>query len=107
MKFTLAVALLLAASTEVMSVSMTATKGKVGRCRVGKKKEEAKKREEIEKELADAIDQEIALAVEMGIDEAAVTAGWEAYFEVLAQGGTYEEANAAAYEACGSACDNY
>ena len=61
----------------------------------------------IEQELADAIDQEIARAVEMGIDEAAVTAGWEAYFEVLAQGGTYEEANAAAYEACGSACDNY
>ena len=61
----------------------------------------------IEQELADAIDQEIARAVAMGIDEAAVTAGWEAYFEVLAQGGTYEEANAAAYEACGSACDNY
>ena len=61
----------------------------------------------IEQELATAIDQEIARAVEMGIDEAAVTAGWEAYFEVLAQGGTYEEANAAAYEACGSACDNY
>jgi len=61
----------------------------------------------IEQELADAIDQEIALAVEMGIDEAAVTAGWEAYFEVLAKGGSYEEANAAAYEACGSACDNY
>jgi len=61
----------------------------------------------IEQELADAIDQEIARAVEMGIDEAAVSAGWEAYFEVLAQGGTYEEANAAAYEACGSACDNY
>ena len=50
---------------------------------------------------------EIARAVAMGIDEAAVSAGWEAYFEVLAQGGTYEEANAAAYEACGSACDNY
>jgi uncharacterized protein YqgQ len=61
----------------------------------------------IEQELAEAIDQEIALAVEMGIDEAAVSAGWEAYFEVLAQGGTYEEANAAAYDACGSACDNY
>ena len=40
-------------------------------------------------------------------DEAAVTAGWEAYFEVLAQGGTLEEASAAAYKACGSACDNY
>lgn len=61
----------------------------------------------IEQELASAIDQEIAKAVEMGIDEAAVTAGWEAYFEVLANGGSYEEANAAAYEACGSACDNY
>ena len=61
----------------------------------------------IESELASAIDQEIARAVAMGIEEAAVTAGWEAYFEVLAQGGTYEEANAAAYEACGSACDNY
>ena len=61
----------------------------------------------IEQELATAIDQEIARAVAMGIDEAAVTAGWEAYFEVLAQGGTYEEANAAAYDACGSACDNY
>ena len=61
----------------------------------------------IEQELADAIDQEIARAVAMGIDEAAVSAGWEAYFEVLAQGGTYEEANSAAYDACGSACDNY
>ena len=61
----------------------------------------------IEQELAEAIDQEIARAVAMGIDEAAVSAGWEAYFEVLAQGGTYEEANAAAYEACGSACENY
>ena len=61
----------------------------------------------IESELASAIDQEIARAVAMGIDEAAVSAGWEAYFEVLAQGGTYEEANAAAYKACGSACDNY
>ena len=61
----------------------------------------------IESELADAIDQEIARAVAMGIDEAAVSAGWEAYFEVLAQGGTYEEANAAAYQACGSACDGY
>jgi len=61
----------------------------------------------IESELADAIDQEIARAVAMGIEEAAVSAGWAAYFEVLAQGGTYEEANAAAYEACGSACDNY
>lgn len=61
----------------------------------------------IEAELADAINAEIAYAVSIGIDEAAVTAGWEAYFEVLAQGGTMEEASAAAYEACGSACDNY
>ena len=61
----------------------------------------------IEDELAAAIDAEIAYAVSIGIDEAAVTAGWEAYFEVLAQGGTIEQASAAAYEACGSACDNY
>jgi uncharacterized protein YqgQ len=58
-------------------------------------------------ELGAAIDAEIARAVEMGIDEAAVTAGWEAYFEVIGAGGTAEEASAAAYEACGSACDNY
>ena len=61
----------------------------------------------IEQELAAAIDAEIAYAVSIGIDEAAVTAGWEAYFEVLAAGGTTEQASAAAYEACGSACDNY
>ena len=58
-------------------------------------------------ELGAAIDAEIARAAEMGIDEAAVTAGWEAYFEVIGAGGTAEEAAAAAYDACGSACDNY
>ena len=58
-------------------------------------------------ELAAAIDAEIAYAVSIGIEEAAVTAGWQAYFDVLAQGGTVEQASAAAYEACGSACDNY
>ena len=63
--------------------------------------------ESIESELASAIDAEIAAAVAQGIDEAAVTAGWEAYFEVLAQGGSVEQASAAAYDACGSACDNY
>jgi len=61
----------------------------------------------IEAELAAAIDAEIAYAVSIGIDEAAVTAGWEAYFEVLAQGGTVEQASSAAYKACGTACDNY
>tara|TARA_Y100000590_G_C15659580_1_gene992047 strand:- start:197 stop:1543 length:1347 start_codon:yes stop_codon:yes gene_type:complete len=61
----------------------------------------------LEDELAAAIDAEIAYAVSIGIEEAAVTAGWEAYFDVLAQGGTVEEASAAAYKACGSACDNY
>ena len=61
----------------------------------------------IESELAAAIDAEIAYAVSIGIDEAAVTAGWEAYFEVLAQGGTVEQASSAAYDACGSACNNY
>ena len=63
--------------------------------------------EAVESELAAAIDAEIAAAVAMGIEEAAVTAGWEAYFETLAAGGTYEQASADAYEACGSACDNY
>jgi len=58
-------------------------------------------------ELGAAIDAEIARAGEMGIDEAAVTAGWEAYFDVIGAGGTAEEASAAAYEACGSSCDNY
>lgn len=61
----------------------------------------------IESELAAAIDAEIAYAVSIGIEEAAVTAGWEAYFEVLAQGGSVQQASDAAYEACGSACDNY
>ncbi len=61
----------------------------------------------LEDELAAAIDAEIAYAVSIGIEEAAVTAGWQAYFDVLAQGGTVEEASAAAYKACGSACDNY
>ena len=61
----------------------------------------------IEAELANAINEEIARAVAQGIDEAAVTAGWEAYFEVLAAGGTDAEASAKAYETCGSACDNY
>jgi hypothetical protein len=63
--------------------------------------------ESIEAELANAIDAEIAYAVSQGIDEAAVTAGWEAYFEVLGQGGTVQEASDAAYDACGSACNNY
>ena len=63
--------------------------------------------ESIEAELASAIDAEIAYAVAQGINEAAVTAGWEAYFEVIGQGGSVEQASAAAYEACGSACDNY
>ena len=58
-------------------------------------------------ELGAAIDAEIARAVEMGIDEAAVTAGWEAYFSVIGAGGSAEEASAAAYSACGSSCDNY
>ena len=61
----------------------------------------------LEAELAAAIDAEIAAAVEQGIEEAAVTAGWQAYFDTLAKGGTEAEASANAYEACGAACDNY
>ena len=63
--------------------------------------------EALEAELAAAIDAEIAYAVSQGIEEAAVTAGWQAYFDTLAAGGTDAQASAAAYEACGSACDNY
>ena len=61
----------------------------------------------LEAELASAIDEEIARAVEAGIEEAAVTAGWQAYFDTLARGGSEVEANANAYEACGAACNNY
>ena len=61
----------------------------------------------LEAELASAIDEEIARAVEAGIEEAAVTAGWQAYFDTLARGGSEAEANANAYEACGEACNNY
>ena len=61
----------------------------------------------LQDELGAAIDAEIAAAVAMGIEEAAVTAGWQAYFAVLAQGGSVQEASDAAYQACGSACDNY
>ena len=61
----------------------------------------------LESELGAAIDAEIARAVEMGIDEAAVTAGWQAYFDTLASGGSEAQAVAAAYDACGSACENY
>ena len=58
----------------------------------------------LEAELAAAIDAEIARAVEMGIEEAAVAAGWQAYFDVLAAGGTEAQAVDAAYDACGAAC---
>ena len=61
----------------------------------------------LEAELGAAIDQAIADAVAMGIEEAAVTAGWEAYFDTLAAGGSEAEASANAYEACGAACDGY
>jgi len=61
----------------------------------------------LEAELGAAIDAEIARAVEMGIDEAAVTAGWQAYFETLAAGGTEAQAVEAAYAACGGPCENY
>ena len=61
----------------------------------------------IESELAAAIDAEIAYAVSLGIEEAAVAAGWQAYFDVLTSGGTDAQASAAAYEACGSSCDGY
>ena len=61
----------------------------------------------LETELGAAIDAEIARAVEMGIDEAAVTAGWQAYFDTLAAGGSEAQAVAAAYDACGGPCEGY
>jgi|MDTB01.2.fsa_nt_gb hypothetical protein len=61
----------------------------------------------LEAELGAAIDAEIARAVEMGIDEAAVTAGWQAYFDTIAAGGSEAEAVAAAYDACGGPCEGY
>ena len=61
----------------------------------------------LESELGAAIDAEIARAVEMGIDEAAVTAGWQAYFDTLAAGGSEAQAVAAAYDACGGPCEGY
>ena len=59
----------------------------------------------VQSELAAAIDAEIARAVEAGIEEAAVAAGWQAYFDVLAAGGSEAQAVDAAYEACGAACE--
>ena len=42
----------------------------------------------------DKVDAAIAEAVAAGIEEAAVTAGWQAYFDTLAAGGSEAEANA-------------
>ena len=59
----------------------------------------------LQDELASAIDAEIQRAVAMGIEEAAVAAGWAAYFDVLASGGTEAQAVNAAYDACGGPCE--
>ena len=59
----------------------------------------------IQSELAAAIDAEIQRAVAMGIEEAAVAAGWQAYFDVIASGGTEAQAVDAAYDACGGPCE--
>ncbi len=61
--------------------------------------------EALESELAAAIDEEIAKAVEMGLEEAAVAAGFQAYYDTLIAGGSVEEALDAAGEACGEGCE--
>lgn len=57
----------------------------------------------VQAELATAIDEAIAEAVEMGYEEAAIAAGYQAFFDTIAAGGTEAEAIEAANEAC--ACD--
>ena len=59
----------------------------------------------LEDELANAIDEEIQRAVEMGIEEAAVAAGFQAYYDTLLAGGSIQEALDAAGEACGAGCE--
>ncbi len=61
--------------------------------------------EALERELGEAIDAEIQKAVEMGLEEAAVAAGYQAYYDTLIGGGTVQEALDAAGEACGAGCE--
>ena len=59
----------------------------------------------MEDELANHIDQEIERAIQDGLEEAAVAAGFQAYYDTLLAGGTIEEALRNAGEACGDGCE--
>ena len=59
----------------------------------------------MEDELANHIDQEIERAIQDGIEEAAVAAGFQAYYDTLLAGGSIEEALRNAGEACGAGCE--
>ncbi len=59
----------------------------------------------LEKELADHIDNEIQKAIQDGIEEAAVAAGFQAYYDTLLAGGSVEEALRNAGDACGDGCE--
>ncbi len=59
----------------------------------------------LEDELAKHIDDEIQRAIQQGIEEAAVAAGFQAYYDTLLAGGSIQEALDAAGEACGDGCE--
>ena len=59
----------------------------------------------LENELANHIDQEIERAIQDGLEEAAVAAGFQAYYDTLLAGGSVEEALRNASDACGAGCE--
>ena len=59
----------------------------------------------MEDELANHIDQEIERAIQDGLEEAAVAAGFQAYYDTLLAGGSIDEALRNAGEACGEGCE--
>jgi len=59
----------------------------------------------MEDELANHIDQEIERAIQDGLEEAAVAAGFQAYYDTLLSGGSIEDALRNAGEACGEGCE--
>lgn len=59
----------------------------------------------LENELANHIDQEIEKAIQDGLEEAAVAAGFQAYYDTLLAGGSVEEALRNASDACGAGCE--
>jgi hypothetical protein len=59
----------------------------------------------MEDELASHIDREIERAIQDGLEEAAVAAGFQAYYDTLLAGGSIDEALRNAGEACGEGCE--